>query len=58
MLISDSKVRWNSSYNMFKRLIELRKPFEAIQRSERILSKYSLSESEWQFVRSVVNFLE
>ncbi|CAG7824481.1 unnamed protein product, partial [Allacma fusca] len=57
-LLVDMPVRWNSTYKMLKRCLLLREALDATMRSDKLLTPFVLSDSEWKVVAEIVKFLE
>ena len=57
-LISDVKTCWNSTEMMIKRALKLREALHNLASSDRDLSKYLLSEDEWNCVVEIHELLQ
>ncbi|CAG7637659.1 unnamed protein product, partial [Allacma fusca] len=53
----DGVTRWNSTYVMLKRVMEFRKPFEAVLRVSAAMSKFIVAEFEWKIVEQMLQLL-
>jgi hypothetical protein len=54
----DVRTRWNSTYDMIIRALELRQPLDDIAMLDADLNSYRLSEREWELLQRVRHFLE
>lgn len=57
-LIGDMKVRWNSTFRMIKRALELKNIYVSICNVEDDLAEYGLQESEWRYLDTLASLLE
>ena len=57
-LVADMPVRWNSTFAMLKRALELRMPIECVVASDRELRRNALSEDEWALLEIISQLLE
>lgn len=57
-VITDCKTRWNSTYLMLQRLIELREPMDELCVMEPLLIDHQLGQDHWQQAVNLVKFLE
>lgn len=58
VLILDVRTRWNSTYAMIKRAIQLRNAYVSICNVDDDLAEYSLQESDWQYLQKLASLLE
>ena len=57
-LILDVKTRWNSTYAMLKRVVDLKPAIEMYVATDSNLKKLSLSNDEWNSVSQIVALLK
>ncbi|CAG7818140.1 unnamed protein product [Allacma fusca] len=57
-LLLDCQTRWNSTLRMLKRVLAMRKDYQAVVRSSQSLSTCALTDSEWLLLDELVRFLK
>jgi hypothetical protein len=57
-LIDDVKTRWNSTFLMLERALELREPLDNFAACDRDLREYQLTDEEWSLLETVSGLLK
>lgn len=56
--ISDSKTRWNSSFEMLKTAYHLKSALDMLCKNNKDINQYLLKAEEWNFIKLITDFLE
>jgi hypothetical protein len=58
VMVADVSTRWNSTFQMLERAYEIRETIRQFCERHSLTEKYDLSDSEWEKVRQLCDFLE